>query len=188
MRLGETLYITDRKKWRAWLAKHHQNKSEIWLIYYRKETGKPRIEYNEAVEEALCYGWIDSIIKSIDKEKFAQRFSPRKKGSNLSQPNIERVKKLIKQKKMTKVGLAAIAHVFDPNQTQKLIVPAYILKALKANEKTWRNFQKLPEEYKRIRIAYIESQKKHDKGQLQRALRNFVNKTAQNKRIGIYKG
>ena len=78
MRIGESLYVSDRKAWRAWLAKHHKSKQEIWVIYFKKNSGKKRIPYNDAVEEALCYGWIDSILKPIDEEKYAQRFSPRK--------------------------------------------------------------------------------------------------------------
>ena len=101
MELGKTLYVTDRKKWRSWLAKNHNKEKDIWLIYYRKSSGKKRIPYNDAVEEALCYGWIDSIQKRIDEEKFAQRFSPRKPNSVLSQMNKERIHKLIEQKKMT---------------------------------------------------------------------------------------
>lgn len=79
MKLENTLYVTGRKAWRAWLAKYHKTETEVWLVYYRKETGKPRISYNDAVEEALCYGWIDSIVRTLDKERFAQRFSIRKK-------------------------------------------------------------------------------------------------------------
>ncbi len=91
MDIGETLYVTDRGEWRSWLAEHHGSEMEIWLIYYKKGSGKPRISYNDAVEEALCYGWIDSIVKTIDDEKYAQRFSVRKKTSELSQMNRERI-------------------------------------------------------------------------------------------------
>jgi len=189
MELGEILKVTDRIQWRSWLAKYHRTKTEIWLVYYRKETGRAHVEYNEAVEEALCFGWIDSTVKSINKEMYAQRFSPRKKTSTLSQPNIERIRRLIKQKKMTQAGLDAIAHVYTPEQDGKkgsLVVPSHIADALKATEGAWENFRKFPESYKRIRIAYIESRKQHGSEQHRRALRNFVAKTAQNKRIGIY--
>jgi len=187
VKLGKTLHVTTRKDWRAWLAKHHNTETEIWLVYYRKETGKPRISYNDAVEEALRYGWIDSIIRSIDKERFAQRFSKRRAGSGLSQMNRERVRSLIAQKKMTKAGLAAIARVFDPAEDEDadFAVPPDILKSLKQNEQAWRNFQKLPEAYKRIRIAFIETRKRHGKEQYQRALRHFVDMTAQGKRFGF---
>jgi uncharacterized protein YdeI (YjbR/CyaY-like superfamily) len=189
MKVGKTLYVKDRKAWRAWLKKHHKTAPEIWLVYYKKESGKPRISYDDAVLEALAFGWIDSTAKTIDKERFAQRFSPRRKTSQLSQMNKERVRELIAQKKMTKAGLAAIAHAYDPktDKKEKFTIPAGILKALKANKDAWNNFQKMPEAYKRIRIAYIESRKRHGVWMYKRALDYFVKMTAQNKRIGFVK-
>ncbi|HSR89097.1 MAG TPA: YdeI/OmpD-associated family protein [Candidatus Udaeobacter sp.] len=189
MKLGKTLYVSDRKSWREWLSKNYNKESEIWLIYYRKDSGKPRISYNDAVEEALCYGWIDSTIKSIDKESFAQRFSVRKKTSNLSQMNKERIYKLIAQKQMTKAGLAAISHVFDvaKDKEKSVTISPDILKPLKANKEAWENFQSFPESYKRIRIAYIESRKRHGDDQFIKSLTHFINMTAKNKRIGFVK-
>jgi uncharacterized protein YdeI (YjbR/CyaY-like superfamily) len=189
MNAENTLYVSDRKDWRAWLAKHHKTDKEIWLVYYRKETGKPRICYNDAVEEALCYGWIDSTVHKLDDERFAQRFSPRKKTSSLSQSNIERIRKLIRQKKMTADGLAAIAHVYNPEQYQaeELVIPPDILQPLQANKQAWGNFQQFPESYRRIRIAYIASRKSHSQEEFQKSLANFIKMTAQNKRIGFVK-
>jgi len=156
MEITKTLYVTNRKDWRKWLAKNHQKQKEVWLVYYRKNSGKPRILYDDAVLEALCYGWIDSTAKKIDTESFAQRFSPRRKSSILSQMNKERIRELIKEKKMTRAGLEAVAHVFNPktDQTEKFKIPADILKALKANKDAWKHFQKMPAPYQRIRIAY----------------------------------
>ena len=96
----ETFYTASRREWRRWLSRNHRTASEIWLVFYRKDSGKPRISYNDAVEEALCYGWIDSIVRKVDDESFAQRFSPRRPRSALSQMNRERTDKLIAQKKM----------------------------------------------------------------------------------------
>src|SRR2546430_10940490 len=78
MEIGTTLYVKDRRQWRAWLARHHKTAPEIWLIYYKKHSGRPRIPYSDAVEEALCYGWIDSITKPVDEDRWAQRFTPRR--------------------------------------------------------------------------------------------------------------
>src|ERR1039458_1395740 len=105
MEVGKTLYVTNRKQWRSWLLKHHKTASDIWLVYYKKESGKRRIPYNDAVEEALCYGWIDSRTKPRDKESWVQRFTPRRKKSPLSEMNKERVRRLIKAGKMTRSGL-----------------------------------------------------------------------------------
>jgi len=187
MKIGETLYITNRKAWRAWLIKNHKIKKEIWLIYYRKETGKPRIPYNDAVEEALCYGWIDSIVKRIDKECFTQRFSPRKKTSVLSQLNKERIHKLIKEKKMTKMGLLALSHIFNPKKDKvtDFKIPVDILKSLKLNKQAWKNFQNFSDRYKRIRTAYIEEQKGHSKESYKKTLNHFIKKTEKNKQFGF---
>src|SRR4026209_2680276 len=97
-----TLYVTDRKKWRQWLRGHYKTEKDIWLVYYKKETGKPRISYNDAVEEALCFGWIDSTFKTLDEKRTAQRFSPRKLKSPYSPANKERLRKLLKQHKVIK--------------------------------------------------------------------------------------
>src|SRR6266702_4987341 len=132
-----TLYVTTRVEWRRWLRANHKTATDIWLIYYKKDSGKPRIPYNHAVEEALCYGWIDGIGKPIDGQKYAQRFSPRKKTSKLSDMNRERVRRLIKAGRMTKVGLAAIEHT--GKGPAKL--PADIVDRLKADATVWRNFQ-----------------------------------------------
>jgi len=76
MEISESLYIINRTNWRVWLKKNHNKKNEIWLIFYKKHTGKPRLPYEDAVEEALCFGWIDSTVKRIDENKYAQRFTP----------------------------------------------------------------------------------------------------------------
>ena len=95
MDITETLYVTNRNDWRNWLEEHYRNEREIWLVYYRKQADNPRIAYNDAVEEALRFGWIDSIIKNIDQDRYAQRFTPRKPISEFSQTNKERLKNLI---------------------------------------------------------------------------------------------
>lgn len=186
MKIGKTLYVSDRKAWRAWLSKNHSGENEIWLIYYRKSSGKPRIPYNDSVEEALCFGWIDGIVKKIDEEKFAQRFSPRRRGSVLSQANKERIRKLILEKKMKKAGLAAVSHAYRPaSDHDGFIVPKEILNAIRKNPSAWKHFQKLPESYKRVRIAYIVDRRRHGEEQFRKSLENFIRHTAKNKRFGF---
>lgn len=189
MDIGTTLYVTKRREWRAWLAKHHDSMRDIWLIYYKKSSGKPRISYDDAVLEALAYGWIDSIVKKADDDRFAQRFSPRKSTSILSQMNKERVRELIKEGKMTRAGLTALSHVFDPDtdKPEKFAIPIGILKALKADKNTWRNFQKFSDSYKRIRVEYIESRKRHGIAMYTKSLKHFVLQTSKNKRVGFVK-
>ena len=187
MEIRETLYVTNRKEWRSWLAKHYKTKKEIWIIYYKKHSGKQRIPYNDAVEEALCYGWIDSTAKRIDGARFAQRFSPRRQRSLLSIMNKERIKKLLKQKKMTAHGLKAVSHAFGRNKEDKFTIASDILKELKRNKDAWVNFQKFPESYKRIRIGYIESQRRHSNELYKKSLQNFIKMTAKNKKFGMVK-
>ncbi|MCL4528793.1 MAG: hypothetical protein M1282_05215, partial [Chloroflexi bacterium] len=100
MNITQTLYTSTRAEWRKWLKKNYKTEKEIWLVYYKKSSGKPRIEYNAAVEEALCFGWIDSNVKKIDEESHAQRFSPRKPKSSYSQANKERLRKLVTEGKV----------------------------------------------------------------------------------------
>ena len=185
MEIGKTLYVTDRKSWRAWLRKNHRTKSEIWLIFYKLNSGKKRIPYNDSVEEALCFGWIDSIIKPIDGKKFAQRFSPRRPGSQLSEMNRERVRRLVKSRKMTSAGLSAIRHAYRHTEEPKRVVVAQdVLSALKADKHVWENFRKFPESYKRIRLGWIEMARSRPMIFKQR-LTYFVKMTARNKRYGM---
>jgi len=178
--VGKKLYVKNRREWRAWLARNHKSAREIWLIYYKKNSGKPRIPYNDAVEEALCYGWIDSILKPIDDRKYAQRYSPRKKTSKLSDMNRERVRRLIKSGRMTRAGLAAIDHA--PRKGAPF--PADILARLKKDPETWRNFQRFPASYKRIRIGWIAAARARRPAFEQR-LAYFLKMTKQNKRFGM---
>jgi uncharacterized protein YdeI (YjbR/CyaY-like superfamily) len=106
--ITQTLYASNREEWRRWLADHHQTEREVWLIFYKKDSGKTGVGYEEAVEEALCFGWIDSLMQRIDDQRRAQRFSPRKPKSNWSNSNIQRVRQLIREGKMTDAGLATL--------------------------------------------------------------------------------
>lgn len=108
MDIGETLYVTTGEDFRKWLEESHRSKKEIWLIQYKKATKKPSIDYVEAVEEALCFGWIDGTQKSIDAERYALRFSPRRPKSNWTETNKERARKLIIEGKMTEAGRATL--------------------------------------------------------------------------------
>jgi uncharacterized protein YdeI (YjbR/CyaY-like superfamily) len=105
MDIGDTLDVTTRAAFRAWLEANYQTKAEIWLVFYKKSSGKPGIAYDESVEEALCFGWVDGLMKGIDGEKYAIRFTPRRKGSNWSESNRQRVIKLLREGKMTPAGL-----------------------------------------------------------------------------------
>ncbi len=100
MEITETLYVTDRTAWRKWLAANYKTKHEIWLVYYKKATGKPTIPYDHAVEEALCFGWIDGIEKRIDDERYAGRFTPRNPKTPYAESNQRRLRKLLAEHKV----------------------------------------------------------------------------------------
>jgi uncharacterized protein YdeI (YjbR/CyaY-like superfamily) len=104
--INNICYAIDREEWRKWLEMNYESSASVWLVFYKKHTGKPTVTYNEAVEEALCFGWIDSTVKTIDDEKYCQKFTPRKKNSKWSESNIARVKMLIDNGRMTDAGLA----------------------------------------------------------------------------------
>jgi uncharacterized protein YdeI (YjbR/CyaY-like superfamily) len=176
----KTLYVTDRKKWRAWLRGHYKTAKEIWLVYYKKGSGKTRIAYNDAVEEALCFGWIDSIVRTLDDKRFAQRFSPRKPKSKYSPANKERLRSLLKKKKVIK----EVRDTLGDSMQEKFVVPKDILKEIKANSQAWKNFRKFSPSYKRIRIGFIEGARKRP-AEFKKRLRYFIKMTEKDKQFGF---
>ncbi len=180
MNVTRTLYVHRIADWRAWLKKHHQTALEIWLIYYRKESGKPRISYNDAVDEALCFGWIDSTNKKLDAHRFAQRFTPRRKGSPISEMNRARVRRLVREKRMTAAGLAAIGGLRSP----RLTIAPDIRAALERDALAWEHLQRFPSAYRRIRIAFVEGARKRP-AEFQRRLDHLVKRSARNEQFGI---
>jgi uncharacterized protein YdeI (YjbR/CyaY-like superfamily) len=108
MEIGETLYVTTPAEFRKWLKANHKAKQEIWLVQYKKATRKPSISYVEAVEEAICFGWIDGLEKSMDTERYATRFTPRRPRSNWTETNKDRARRLIAEGRMTDAGKAAL--------------------------------------------------------------------------------
>jgi uncharacterized protein YdeI (YjbR/CyaY-like superfamily) len=174
------LYLPNRGEWREWLEKHHQTEKEVWLVFYKKQTGKPRIAYNDAVEEALCFGWIDSTVKSVDEDRFAQRFSVRNLKVPYSQANKERLKRLIQQGKVIDAVLSSLP-VLEEDQ---FLIPPDILEAIKVSSKAWENFQRFSPSYIRIRIAFINGARKRPQ-EFTKRLRFFIEMTEKNKQFGF---
>lgn len=180
MDITKTLYAATRAEWRKWLKKNYKTEKEIWLVYYKKTSRKPRIEYNDAVEEALCFGWIDSNVKKIDEESHAQRFSPRKPKSGYSQANKERLHKLVADGKVMKDVLATLGDISEA----KFEIPKDILKAIKANKEAWKNFQNFSDGYKRIRIAFIDGARNRPE-EFKKRLNYFIKMTEKNRQFGF---
>ena len=179
MNVTETLYVPNREEWRDWPEEHYKSASEIWLVSYLKKTGKPSVPYNDAVEEALCFGWIDSIVKKLDQDRYAQRYTPRKTGSGYSQTNKERLKKLIEQGKVMPEVLAGL----DEIGLEDFEYPADIVAALQENEQAWKNFQRYSGSYRRIRIAYIDVARNRP-GEYEKRLAHLIKMTGQDKQFG----
>jgi len=176
----KALYVEDRAKWRAWLEENSERAAEVWLLYFKNETGRPRIAYADAVEEAICFGWIDSKIKKLDQARFAQLFTPRKPKSKWSRTNIERARRMIRQGNMTAAGFK----VFDPrNQTAALPtkLPTFLEEQFRKREKAWENFTHFPPSYQRMTIGWVASAKQEET-QLRR-LRQLIAESAANQRI-----
>lgn len=178
---SKLLYVTNRYEWRDWLEKHYKSEAEIWLVYYKKHTGQVRISYNEAVEEALCFGWIDSTVRRIDADRYAQRFSVRKPKSTYSQANKERLRELVKQGKVVNEVIAALGDLLEEEPFE---IPPDIQKAIQANDTAWKNFQGFTPGYIRIRIAFIDGARNRPE-EFEKRLRYFIQMTEKNKQFGF---
>ena len=177
------LNITTRAEWRNWLENNFDTKQEVWLVYAKKSTGKQRVQYNDAVEEALCFGWIDSTNKTLDNDHTIQRFTPRKPKSSYSQPNIERLKRLAENNLIHSSILKTVQEIIS----QEFVFPQDILDEIKRDKTGWNNYIKFSESYKRIRVAYIDSARKRPE-EFTKRLTNFIQKTRENKLITGFGG
>jgi uncharacterized protein YdeI (YjbR/CyaY-like superfamily) len=160
MQPSKPLFAKDRHKWRAWLEKNHATKKEAWLVFYKKHAKKKGVPYLEALEEALCFGWIDGPLKRIDGEKHAIKFTPRRKSSVWAESNIKRAERMIDVGKMTPAGLEKFKDHEKRKVPSVIEMPADLEKALKKNRKAWENFQKFPPSHRKHYFWWIMSSKK----------------------------
>lgn len=184
------LYVPNRNKWREWLVRHYSTESVIWLVFYKKETSKPTIDYEAAVEEALCFGWIDGVIKKIDDEKYVRKFTPRKAKSYWSELNKKRAGKMIKEERMTAAGLAKIEAAKKTGlweQTGRPIIsldmPLEFTKALDKNKRAKENFEKLAPSYRRHYIGWIQAAKRDETKE--KRIRESIFLLEKGKRLGL---
>lgn len=174
MEVTKTLYVKNRKEWHSWLAKHKASKKEVWLIYYKQGSGKPRIPYSDAVEEAICYGWIDSIVKKIDEKRYCQRYTPRSPKSIWSDTNVKRLKKMLDADKMTQTGLDRVpTEVMDaaisgkiyrkgPVIPKVLEIPDDLATALAKNHMGRKNWERFAPSHRKMYIYWITDSKKQE--------------------------
>ncbi len=165
----KTLLFANRQDWRSWLEKNHDKEDGIWVIYYKKHTGKESISYNDAVEEALCYGWIDSTVRKFDEEKYIQKFTPRKDKSVWSESNMKRVDKMIREGRMTEVGLRKVNEakrngywdrLSEVNDTNTM--PEDFNRALRSNKKANEFYKSLSPSSKKLYLWWIVSAKREE--------------------------
>jgi len=180
----------NRAAWRAWLERNHAREKELWLVLSKKNSNEPTVTYDEAVEEALCFGWIDGIVKSIDDEKYAIRFSPRKSGSIWSESNKKRVAKMIAEGKMMAIGLAKVAEAKRNGQWDKATqredvsnIPADLRRALQVDKQAAQNFNALAPSHKRQYIYWITEAKRAETRQ--RRIDETLRMLKENKRLGM---
>ena len=161
-------FFTSRQKFRAWLAKHHSSEAELWIGFYRKASGRGGITYDEALEESLCFGWIDGVRKRLDDEAYVQRFTPRRAGSYWSAVNVKRANELIARKRMTAAGRRAFERR-DTAATAKYsferAAPSFTaahLKVFRSHRAAWEFFQSQPPGYRRLMTFWVVSAKKDE--------------------------
>ena len=150
------LVIRNRRQWRAWLARHHASSPGVWLVFHKAHTGVPSIPYEDSVREALCFGWVDSLIKRLDDDRYARKFTPRRQTSKWSNINRKRWTELKKAGRLAAAGRAA-APTANSYAKRPAIprLPAYLVKSLKVNPKAWRFFQQLTPTYQRDFVVWI---------------------------------
>jgi len=176
----KTFFAENRAEWRAWLEANHQQAKQVWLIHYKKEAGRPQIEYEAAVEEAICFGWIDGKIRNLDEARYARLFTPRKSKSTWSRINIERARRMIKEGKMTTAG----SKVYDPgNETPAFptMLPAALEEQFRKRKTAWENFTHFPPSYQRMTIGWVASARQ-EATQLRR-LEQLITESEGNRRI-----
>ena len=172
------LRCKTREEWREWLSEHFETENEVWFVFPSISSGEDGVSYNDAVEEALCFGWIDGQAGTLDETHGLRRFTPRRKGSAYSQPNIERLiwldaHGLIHPK--VKPSVEALIHT-------PYVFPQDILDALREDPIVWEHYSAFSEAYKRIRVAYIDAARKRP-AEFEKRLSSFIRKTRENKRI-----
>jgi len=162
------------------LSANHATSPGVWLALTKKGGIVTTLTWQQAVDEALCFGWIDSQAAKVDADRFAQRFTPRRPGSPVSEMNRARVRRLVRTKRMTKAGLEAIGSL----RAGRLVIPPDIEAALKREPAAWRHFQRFPAAYRRMRVAFVDGARRRP-DEFRRRLRNLVRKSAKNERFGM---
>ena len=181
----QTIELRTRQEWRAWLEDHHSSESEIWLVFHKRHAGVDEISYDDAVEEALCFGWIDSLVRRLDEDRYARKLTPRKPDSRWSTINRRRYADLKARGLLAAAGLerAPTSRSGDAPRPRASVLPSYIEKALKADARAWEHFQQLAPSYRRAYVGWIDSAKREETKA--RRLRESVRLLAAGQKLGL---
>ena len=181
----ETLDVQNRQEWRKWLKEHYDSKSVIWLVFHKRHTGITTLSYDDAVEEGLCFGWIDSIVRRLDDAQYARKFTPRKADSKWSTSNRRRYADLESRGLLAAPGLkrAPTSRSGDAPRPSVLVCPSYIEKTLKADPRAWQYFEQLAPSYRRAYIGWIDSAKRQETKE--KRLREALGLLAAGKKLGL---
>ena len=184
------IYISERHQWRDWLAAHHADSPGVWLVYYKKHTGIARIAYDDAVEEALCFGWIDSTVRRLDNQRFCQKFVPRRARSSWSSSNRVRAEKLMASGAMTPAGLEKIESARASGEWDKALedrkdrpVPPELKKALAADARAAAEFRRLTATQRKYFVGWVAEAKKPETRQRRAA--KAIQLLREGKRLGM---
>lgn len=188
MKLTHTFHAANLEEWRAWLSQNHASRAEIWLIFDKKETGQPCISYEDSIEEALCFGWVDSLIQKIDDATYARKYTPRRADSAWSETNKRRVRKMVKAGRMTPAGLAKITFPLDeaqdvPQPPRETDLPADLLDQVRANSAAWANFNRMAPSQRRHYTGWVMSARRAETRQ--KRLEEVISVLAENKPLGM---
>jgi len=161
---SKTLDLRSRSRWRAWLEANHDSAIEIWLVYHKSHTGKTSIEYEDSVEEALCFGWVDSLIRRLDDDRYARKFTPRKPDSFWSDSKRERYAKVEALGLLAPAGRerAPTGNRYPRRPKRSSAVPAYIEKAFKVDPRAWATFERLTPRERVLYVGWIENAKREE--------------------------
>ncbi len=181
MEITEVFYPLNRQEWRDWLETHHQTKTEIWVRTFNKASQKPRISYDDLVEECLCFGWIDGTVKKYCEESTVQRITPRRKKSFLSELNRQRIWKLQLLGLITEVGIKPIKEQIG-QYGDEITIPEWIKAQLQEDKTIWETFQRFPYHYQRLKIGWVYETSRTEEAQ--KRLNYLLKMTSQNKMYG----
>jgi uncharacterized protein YdeI (YjbR/CyaY-like superfamily) len=176
-------YPQTRQEWRDWLMTHGKTQTEVWLETYNKASGKPTLPYDDMVEECLCFGWIDGVVKKYQPESMVQRITPRRKKSFLSELNRQRIWKLQALGLMTPAGIEPIASQIG-SPSDPFEIPTWVLEQLQADPQVWANFQAFPRLYQRLKMGWIAECGPSRREEAQKRLSHLLKMTAQGKQYG----